>query len=118
MARGTSSKYFGGNRMLSARGESGAGDQRVAAVAHDLRMPLALILAHCDQLASTLVDSDQLVEITQIRETASRMGRQVDGLVQSEAPARAPVDVAALAADVVQRFRPLARARSRASGKS
>lgn len=98
--------------MLSARGETGTGDQRVAAVAHDLRMPLALILAHCDQLASTAVDRDQLVEIAQIRETASRMGRQVDGLVQSEEPARAPVDVTALTGDVVERFKPLARARS------
>jgi len=99
--------------MLSARGETGAEDQRVAAVAHDLRMPLALILAHCDQLASTLVDREQLVEIAQIRETASRMGRQVDGLVQTEPPARTPVDIAALAGDVVQRFQPLAHARSR-----
>jgi signal transduction histidine kinase len=99
--------------MLSARGETGTGDQRVAEVAHDLRMPLALILAHCDQLAATLVDHDQLAEIAQIRETASRMGRQVDGLVVREAPARTPVDVTALAGDVVTRFQPLARARSR-----
>jgi len=99
--------------MLSARGETGTGDQRVAEVAHDLRMPLALILAHCDQLAATLVDRDQLVEIAQIRETASRMGRQVDGLVQSEPPAPMPVDITALAGDVVERFQPLARARSR-----
>jgi len=99
--------------MLSARGETGTGDQRVAEVAHDLRMPLALILAHCDQLASTTSDARQLVEIKQIRETASRMGRQVDGLVESEPPARAPVDVTALAGEVVERFQPLARARSR-----
>ena len=99
--------------MLSARGETGTGDQRVAEVAHDLRMPLALILAHCDQLASTLVDGDQLVEIEEIRKTASRMGRQVDGLVHNEPPARAPVDVTALAGDVVARFRPLAHARER-----
>ncbi len=99
--------------MLSARGETGTGEQRVAEVAHDLRMPLALILAHCDQLEATLVDHDQLVEIAQIRETASRMGRQVDGLVESEPPARTTVDVTALAGDVVRRFQPLAHARAR-----
>lgn len=99
--------------MLSARGETGTGEQRVAAVAHDLRMPLALILAHCDQLASTAVDREQLDEIAQIRETASRMGRQVDGLVHADEPARAPVDVTALTREVVERYGPLARARSR-----
>jgi len=76
-------------------------------------MPLALILAHCEQLESTAVDRAQLDEIAQIRETASRMGRQVDGLVQEPEPARTPVDVTALAAAVVERFSPLARARSR-----
>lgn len=94
-----------------AWGEAGTGDRRVAEVAHDLRMPLALILAHCERLASTLSDRDQLVEIDQIRDTASRMGRQVDGLVHSAAPAAVPVDAVALTSSIVERFRPLAHAR-------
>ena len=103
----------GGTECSVPGGKPAQEISRVAEVAHDLRMPLALILAHCERLASTLVDRDQLVEIDQIRDTASRMGRQVDGLVQPEPPARAPVDVTALAGDVVARFRPLAHARSR-----
>ncbi len=98
---------------VGAWGESGTNDQRVAEVAHDLRMPLALILAHCEQLASTLVDRDQLIEIDRIRDTASRMGRQVDGLVHATPAPRVPTDVAALVNDVVTRFQPLATARSR-----
>ncbi len=94
-----------------AWGEAGTGDRRVAEVAHDLRMPLALILAHCERLASTLVDRDQLVEIDQIRDTASRMGRHVDGLMHAAPVQSLPVDVTALARGVVERFRPLAHAR-------
>jgi signal transduction histidine kinase len=99
--------------MLSARGETGTGDRRVAEVAHDLRMPLALILAHCEQLATTLVDRDQVAELDRIRDTTSRMARQVDGLMLAETQDRTTIDVTALVAEVVDRFRPLARARGR-----
>jgi two-component system sensor histidine kinase MtrB len=92
--------------------DGGGGDLRAAEIAHDLRMPLALILAHCERLSATLTRGDQLSEIEQIRSTADRMGRQVDCLVRADASA-VQLDVAGLVTEVVERLRPLAHARGR-----
>jgi signal transduction histidine kinase len=92
--------------------DGGGGDLRAAEIAHDLRMPLALILAHCERLSATITRGDQLCEIEQIRSTADRMGRQVDCLVRADGAA-VQLDVRGLVTEVVERLRPLAHARGR-----
>jgi len=85
-------------------------DARVAEVAHDLRLPLALILDQCERLRSHLPDGAESDELERIRDAARSMSRRVDGLLSLRFDV-VPLDAGGLVEELVTRFRPLAHAR-------
>lgn len=96
----------GGNR--SAR--------ELAAAAHDVKVPVAVIRAHCARLRSSAAASGHLEDLALIERSVAaisdRLETLLDQAAQAEKPAVVvPVDLRDLAASVAEELRPLAEDR-------
>jgi signal transduction histidine kinase len=84
----------------------------VSEVVHDLRAPLAVMRSQCAELETSL-PAAKTADLALLRRTVEAMAARVDELLEDGAVATAPqpVDAGGLLVGIVDRMRPLARAR-------
>ena len=109
--------------LARAEAASKAKSEFLANVSHELRTPLNGVMGLADVLGRTSLDADQRGLVDNILDSAGALNRLVSDLLDfnslgagSVAITAAPFDLAALATDTVESFRPEAAARGLSLG--